>query len=399
MQNMTKERAVPYHISSIFTSRLLMVIAFLFLVISLLTRQQEMRILLLFILFLNLFSYIWSRFAFLDLDISFTINKTHVFPGDDIIIKIMVYNKKFLPVWVTSVPFFDETGFKNTGLSKHTACMLWFQKTSFTHKIKAKKRGVFQIDYPNMTASDLFGFFPRQRQISQPVEIIVFPRIAAIKPFSIIEQHFFGLPGTKSPVLDPVYILGAREYQYATPAKMIHWKSSARLDRLREKICEPSVQGKTMIMMDVLDFDLLTKRQNFERLLETAAGLVSLFAKKGHRIGFLTNAVIKGSDHYMVPYDTGRENVSKILALISRIGIKKRMQINSLFLQYADSFKGVSVVLLCLDAGNPSLVDLQISCQLKRVKLKIIQSLPIKDDDGTIMPLSGNISDMSTVCL
>lgn len=404
---MTKSRIVPYYISSIFTSRLLMVFVLVFLVIALLNRHQEMSVLLLFIIFMNLFSYIWSKFVFLNLDVSFTTDKTHVFQGDNITIKLQVQNRKFLPVWVTSVPLFDETGFDTANLSNQTVCLLWFQQISFTHNVKAKKRGVFKIDYPNITASDLFGFYPRQRQISRPVEIIIFPRIAAIKPYLIPEQHFFGLPGTKSPVLDPVYILGAREYQYSTPAKMIHWKASARLDRLREKVCEPSVQGKTMVMVDVdhFKFNLVSESEtgkneiDFEHLLEAGAGLAVFFAKKGHRVGFLTNATIKGSDQYMVSCDTGSEAVSKTLELISRIEMKKRVQFNNLFLQHSGFLKGVSVALLCCDASNPSLVEFHNLCRLKKVRLKIIQSTPLKNDDGTVMMLSGNISEIGSVCL
>ncbi len=67
-------------------------------------------------------------------------------------------------------------------------------------------------------------------------------------------RELFGVPGVKSPVKDPVYILGTRDYQPSGPSRHIHWKASARHLKLQEKVFEPSEQEKVLLALEVGSF-------------------------------------------------------------------------------------------------------------------------------------------------
>ena len=129
----------------------------------------------------------------------------------------------------------------------------WRQKADFRWELKAQRRGVYPIGPPRITVADLLGFFPKERE-QAPLQIIVYPRIIPLVPFSVPRRDFFGVPGKKSPVKDPIYILGTRDYQHWQPAKYIHWKASARHSRLQEKVFDPSEQEKVLLVLDVTPF-------------------------------------------------------------------------------------------------------------------------------------------------
>ena len=75
-----------------------------------------------------------------------------------------------------------------------------------------------------------------------------------LAPFNLPKRDFFGVPGGESPVNDPVYILGTSDYHYGRPSKYIHWKASARYQRLQEKVFDSSEQEKVLFLIDVGEF-------------------------------------------------------------------------------------------------------------------------------------------------
>lgn len=359
-----------------------------------------MTILTLFILSFTGLSFFWSRFAARKLVFEFSADQTQLFPDDTVALRVRIHNHKILPVWLTLSPVFEHTFFENQTRNNRTICLLWFQQIEFTYHLTALKRGVFTINNPDMTAGDPFRFYPRQIKSQQGLEIMVFPRLIPIRPIPVPEQHFFGLPGSASPVQDPVYILGTREYQHSTPARMIHWKAGARLDKLREKVCEPSVQGKTMILLDVSGFSDGKTAPGFEQLLETAAALAFYYQNNGHRIGVLTNAVIKGSDHSMVHTDSGPQAIPRILELLSRIQPNTgEKTMADLFARHAASFWGVSAVLCCCNANDKSAAAAAQLCRQKRIPLKVVQSQPLENEEKAVFDISNRIIDMETICL
>jgi len=309
---MRPDQLVPYHITSIFTSKLLMFFAIIFLFISILARQMELTALMLFVLFLPGAAYLWSRFAFSHLTFDFQLDKTRVFPQDPILVNISVTNNKLLPVWVQiNSPFDDDLFFYETP-PKETAFLLWFQTITIQWHLNPSKRGCFCIGQTNVTAADLFGFFPRQKTLQNDTDIIVFPKRVPTPSFDLKKHHFFGNPGSKSPVQDPVYIIGTREYQRFTPFKFIHWKASARLGLLQEKICEPSIQGKVLFIVDVSQFQEDKAGEEFERMLETIASMAIQFKRLENAVGFLTNATISGSNSPFVSFGRNSKRNKRI---------------------------------------------------------------------------------------
>ena len=151
------------------------------------------------------------------------------------------------------------------------------------------------------------------------VDIIVYPRLVEIKPISLPRRDFYGIPGARSPVEDPVYIYGTKDYQPGSPARRIHWKASARHNRIQEKLCEPAEQEKILILLDASRFAEVRAEEEFERIIEVAASYAVWLDQQGHAVGFATNAALAGGGSSIIPITQSPMQLSLILEALARV--------------------------------------------------------------------------------
>jgi hypothetical protein len=137
-----------------------------------------------------------------------------------------------------------------------------------------------------------------------------------------MRRELFGVPGASKPVEDPVYVYGTRDYQYWRPARFIHWKASARHNRLQEKVFEPSEQAKVLIALEVGDFLQYDGGEAFEKCLEVAASMTTLLASEGAAVGMVTNGLMKRGGPQTLPIARSPQQFSAILEAMARIQMK-----------------------------------------------------------------------------
>jgi len=297
----------------------------LFLFLALLFDVIELTLFSLLILTMSLGSYLWSRISLNNVKCSIELNRLRLFPDEKLKIVIRAINSKLLPVRFGVNLFIPGTiSGTDTGqwIAKETG-LLWFQQAVFFSELHPNKRGVYDLGPPRMRGGDLFGFFFRKKVTTEQFEIVVYPRIVSIRPILIPKKEFYGIPGARSPVEDPIYVFGTRDYQPGRPARGIHWKASARHHRLQEKLCEPAEQEKVLILLDVDQFENEPAREDFERSLEVIASFVLQMDLRGIAIGFVTNAHIHGGRPKIIPISRSPMQMQVILETLARVKIKK----------------------------------------------------------------------------
>jgi uncharacterized protein (DUF58 family) len=312
-----QDRGVP----TIFVVPLMQFFVGLLLFIALLNGQRDLIVFSLLVLGVVFGAKLWARISLSGIKSQSAVNKQKVFPGEKLTLRINTENKKLLPVWLrvqvpVSGPIYpspgDSTLIKEEGL-------LWYQRASFEWEFNAERRGIHQIGPPRILAGDLFAFFSREKREEAFHQIIVYPRIIPLKSFPLPRRDFFGVPGAKSPVQDPVYVLGTRDYQHGQPAKHIHWKASARHHRLQEKIFEPTEQEKVLLVVDVGQFASLKAEEEFENTLEIVASLAVRMDKRGYALGLVTNGAVVGGGPPIVPIARNRQQLPAILEVLARL--------------------------------------------------------------------------------
>jgi uncharacterized protein (DUF58 family) len=140
-----------------------------------------------------------------------------------------------------------------------------------------------------------------------------------LNPIQLPRRDFFGIPGVRSPIEDPIYIHGTRDYQCRKPARYIHWKASARHNRLMEKICEPAEQEKILILICTDHFSSDHTGESFERSLEVAASLAVQLERMRFAVGLVTNGRLKGGGRAALKISRSPGQLSDVLETMARL--------------------------------------------------------------------------------
>ncbi len=307
--------------ASIFSVPPVLFLAGVLLFVALLHAQRTLIIAAVLILGLMTLAKIWSRLSSSGVTCISTVDKDRLFPGERFTLKLRAENAKFLPVWlqVSLAAAADLVPCPEGAPSARQSGLLGYQGVHFRWELAARKRGVYQVGPPRLRIGDFLGFFLREREGVRTLDIIVYPRLIPLRPLPLPRRDFFGVPGTESPVQDPVYILGTRDYQHNQPARHIHWKASARHDRLQEKVFEPTVQEKVLLVLEVDQFAEKGAADEFERTLEVMASLAVQLDQKGYALGLATNGMPTGGGPSLLPVAGAPLQLSAILEILARV--------------------------------------------------------------------------------
>jgi uncharacterized protein (DUF58 family) len=313
--------AADRRLPSLFLIPLMLTIVGLFLFMALLNGQRDLTVLSLILFGVAAGAKLWTRWSLAGIECGVSIDKRRVFPGEKLFLKATVENRKFLPVWLqVRVPV---SGLVHGASAETTvtaeSSLLWYQEAGFRWELTAPRRGIHLIGPLDITSGDLFGFFPKEKEMAETIEVVVYPRLVPLKSLTLPRRDFFGIPGAESPVEDPVYILGTRDYQHGRPAKCIHWKATARHHKLQEKIFEPSAQEKMLLVVDVGPFARHGVEEAFERMLETVASVAVRLAERGCAVGLVTNGRMTGEGSSIVSVTRNPRQITVLLEALARV--------------------------------------------------------------------------------
>jgi uncharacterized protein (DUF58 family) len=343
--------AVDRRVSSLFIIPLVLVFVGVLLFIALLYGQRDLSILSLILFGLVAGAKLWTRWSLAGITCYADVDKRRAFPGEEIILKATAENRKFLPVWLqVKVPIsgLAHAASSETQVAAETS-LLWYQSARFQWELAAGRRGVHQVGPLGIVSGDLFGFFPKEKEIGETIEVIVYPRLVPLRSPALPRRDFFGIPGAESPVQDPIYILGTRDYQQGRPAKYIHWKATARHHRLQEKIFEPTEQEKVLLVVDVGQFAQHKSEEEFERALEAVASVAVLLDERGCSVGLVTNGAMTGGGPPILPVTRNPQQLTALLEALARLRMEPALDLIEMMRRHLRLPWGVSCIYFALE--------------------------------------------------
>jgi len=359
---------------TIFNSPLMLFFVGLFLFIALLYRQNNLSLLAILVLIVVGGTKAWSSMSPACIRCDSAIDSRRVFPGETVSLATTVENGKWLPVWLRIMWSFD-SALKPVGDNGHIVrqetSVLWHQTVKFSQDFVALRRGVYQVGPPRIRTSDFLGFFEKEISARDVTHIMVYPRLVSLRPVAGLRRDFFGVPGAKSPIKDPIYILGTRDYQPSSPSRHIHWKASARHLRLQEKIFEPSEQEKVLLTLDAGSFEKSLQNECFEHTLEVVASLAVRLDGMGYAVGFAANGTLKGGNSSAIPLTRDPRQISAILATLARMQTMPNGTMAQVIKQSLGSQRGVSCVHFCYE-DDPSVSEMGKFFQKRRIPVTFL---------------------------
>jgi uncharacterized protein (DUF58 family) len=359
---------------TIFNSLFVLFLVGIFLFLALLYRQNDFSLLAVLTLMVVGGARTWTHLSATRIRWDSAMDSQRVFPGESITLTTTVENGKWLPVWLKIKWSFDgalEPSGDREAITRREAAALWHQSVKFQQALVALRRGVYQVGPPRIRTSDFLGFFEKEISARDVTQLLVYPRLVSLKPVATRRRDLFGVPGAKSPVKDPIYILGTRDYQPTSPSRHIHWKASARHLRLQEKIFEPSEQEKVLLTLDVGSFENSDREENFEGTLEVVASLAVRLDSMGYAVGFAANGTLKGGNSSVIPLTRGPRQIPAILEILARMQMRPNETIENVIKRIPGSQRGISCVHFCYEA-DASMAAMEKVFQKRQVPVSFV---------------------------
>ncbi len=272
----------------------------------------------------------WTRIGSARLSASFKLGTRRLFAGESSELYAEIANRSPLALRLR-LEFPRPAGIetiRTSGLAAETT-LLPFERRRGSWAFTAVRRGVHGLGPVRLSAGDPLGLFTRERELSFPDELVVFPRILPLALPDLPFREYFGIRAARGIVEDPAWYEGTREYSGNRPARNIHWKASARLASLQEKIFQPTSHRKVFLLVEGEGFERAGDGEGFERALEIAGSLASLLSESGASFALAVDRKVK---EFPAALDLGRgpEHLGAVLELLARCGIEKGRDFPSL---------------------------------------------------------------------
>jgi uncharacterized protein (DUF58 family) len=155
------------------------------------------------------------------------------------------------------------------------------------HQIRFPSRGRVRLPPYRVETAYPFGLIRKFLTVSSEGETVVYPALLPVDTGFVSDRRFQGdyLSGRKGESANPY---GIRDFVHGDPAKIIHWKSSAKSGEWKVKEFEREKRMKVMVDLR-LEESSRSETLTRERAVSTAASLISLLPSLGFEIGLRLN--------------------------------------------------------------------------------------------------------------
>jgi uncharacterized protein (DUF58 family) len=244
--------------------------------------------------------------------------------------RFQVHNTSLLPkLWLE---IRDQSTLPNHNASHVVPTLLPRRRYKWEAHTICSRRGEFILGPMTIRSGDPFGLFQFPRTIAAMSRIIVYPPTVPIHRFATPMGTLSGGEAVRQRThFVTTNAAGVREYQPGDSYNRIHWRSTARRDRLLVKEFELDPLADVWVFLDLARESLVERPQakldsgqlyapppnlppsTEEYGITTAASLAQYFVDKGRALGFVTYAPYRE----IVQPDRGPRQLTRILEILA----------------------------------------------------------------------------------
>lgn len=166
------------------------------------------------------------------------------------------------------------------------------EKHQLIYQLECNRRGYYQIGPLVVETGDMFGLNRRYRVLTEPVFLLVYPKIISIASYDIASRRPIGeVVMTHRLFEDPTRIAGVRKYQDGDPLARVHWRATARTGKLQSKIYEPSTLAGATLVVDFHQDSYVPANEpvRSELAVTAAASIANALQEMGQQVGLVSN--------------------------------------------------------------------------------------------------------------
>jgi uncharacterized protein (DUF58 family) len=250
-----------------------------------------------YILYICIGLYAWSRWypgwALKQLKIRREYND-HAFWGETVLVTIRLQNERRLPLpWIT-VQESQAVELTAATQMSHVAALRGRDTVEFSYKIKAWRRGYYQLGPMRLSSGDLFGL-TKEKIGRYPADYLtVYPRITPLSQLGLPSRLPFGTIASRQRLFeDPTRPAGVRDFRSGDSIRQINWKTSAHTRQLMVKTYQPAISLETAVLLNLHldDYAKVDRANRIEWAVEVAASLAAHLVDQRQAVGLLTNGI------------------------------------------------------------------------------------------------------------
>ena len=258
-------------------------------------------------------SWFWARYSLRKIIFRRAVTSGRVQVGEVFDERLMLDNLSVLPkLWVQIADGSTLPGHR----AGYVASMGGRKRAMWRARSTCKQRGRFQLGPVTATSGDPFGLFRRRITLSTSRELMVLPRVFPITTFALFTG---GLPGrgrnSRRALQATINATTIREYVDGDALSRIHWRSSARYNKLMVKEFDLDPAVDAWIFLDLHTGVQAGKgEQSTEEYSVTIAATVANYLlRQDLSLGMIVN----GRQREFLNLDRGERQIERMLELLA----------------------------------------------------------------------------------
>lgn len=287
-------------------------LAMMLTLVGLAFRQKGLMLVAVLLLTIVPIAWLWNKYALRGLHYERLFSERRAFPDETLELTVRVSNLKLLPVgWLhvvdrfpLDVPLLDEelivSQSSNVGQLVTAFSLRWYQRVSRRYRLHCPRRGYYRFGPAHLKSGDLFGLFSQEGWQKKDDWLIVYPKVVPITELGLLSKEPFGETKARQRMFeDPMRTIGVREHQPGDSFKHIHWKATARQQRLQTRVYEPTTSFNLVVFLNVATFPKHWQGIDpalLERAISVAASIASYGAEQRYIVGVIANGSVPHSD-------------------------------------------------------------------------------------------------------
>jgi uncharacterized protein (DUF58 family) len=337
-----------------------------------------------------LLSFFWARTALSRVQLVRQTRMRRAQVGSTISETFIMRNRSAIPnMWLEMD---DDSDMPGHHVSHVVSNMPAHTEFSWTVRTICRERGRFRLGPITLTSGDPFGLFRIKYHLAHTSNLVVYPNTVNLRSFPL---PIGVLPGGDALRRRTHYVTtnaaGVRDYEPGDPFNRIHWKSSARKDRLIVKEFELDPLADVWIMVDLWsgvhygdrhlsDIDLsedpdVLLRKPFalpalppsteEYAISAAASIAMFFLRRDRTLGL----VAVGQRREVLQADRGERQLEKILETLAVLRARGSVPFEEVLYRETPALPRGTTLVLISPSTDPKWA--QVARHLKRSGLHV----------------------------
>lgn len=318
-------------------------------------------------------SWLWDRLSLVRLSYRRHFSEERAFLGEEVTLTLTLRNAKPLPLLLEIEDAFPgelpiagcEQAF-NPLTQIYELRSFWlpgpFQRLERHFRIRCTQRGYHAFGPAALTTGDALGLFTTRAQLPQRDRLIIYPKVYPVWAAPLPGKQPLGDWISHQTLFeDPLRVAGVRDWQAGDGWRRVHWKATARYQRLLSRVYEPSEEAQVMFFLNTATLEQYWAgcvHELFERVVSVTASLVLDCSTRRLPVGLAANAYWPGSDQWLrLAPGRSPDQVMRLLEMLAVVQGLPVVPIEELLLMQAARLPWGATLVLVTGLTYPALLS------------------------------------------